>query len=129
MRRHLGTVARLVVAGGVGRLLLTTVSITREVGGSQQCEDDLTGPCPLSGGGGGGPGHAHPGLGVHGGLLQLQAAQPAPGAVARAGRLHPRQTAGRGTQHWSHGYTDCIVAGISVEVQGNSSSVLVILEA
>ena len=34
MRRHLGTLARLVVAGGVGRLLLTTVSITWEVGGS-----------------------------------------------------------------------------------------------
>ena len=46
MRRHLVTVARLVVAGVVGRLLLTTVSITREVGASQQCEDDLTGPSP-----------------------------------------------------------------------------------
>ena len=34
MRRQLGTVARLVVAGGGGRLLLTTVHITREVGGS-----------------------------------------------------------------------------------------------
>ena len=33
MRRHLGTLAWLVVAAVAGRVLLTTVSITREVGG------------------------------------------------------------------------------------------------
>ena len=34
MRRHLGTLAWLVVAAVLGRLLLTIVHITREVGGS-----------------------------------------------------------------------------------------------
>ena len=34
MRRHLGTLAWLVVAAVVVRVLLTTVHITREVGGS-----------------------------------------------------------------------------------------------